>query len=386
MKDTQPCFRYANMKPSYTDKREGNSPFTYISYYTAIVDMSRENFVFNIRDYKVHSVIGQGAYGVVAVGQRLGSEKVVAIKKIEPFERELFCLRTLREVKFLKHFNHPNIIRILDIQKPLSFEGFSEVYLIQEYMDADLHSVIRTHELSDKHMTYMIYQLLKGVKYLHSCGIIHRDLKPANLLVNEKCDLKICDFGLARLENDTRKETQLFLTEYVATRWYRAPEIMLSLSQYTKAIDIWSIGCILAEMMLREPLFPGKDYRHQLLLIFEVLGTPSDEDLDCIKLQRAREYIETRTQKQRKIPMKKIFRNASTEAVDFIEKTLTFNPDKRFSIDECLNHPYVYEFRDPISEITAEHIPQDFFFFDEYKDQLEMVDLKRMLYAEIITG
>lgn len=348
--------------------------------------MAQEQFVFNIHDYKVHSVIGQGAYGVVAVGKRLDSDAVVAIKKIEPFERELFCLRTLREVKFLKHFDHPNIIRILDIQKPLSFESFTEVYLIQEYMDADLHSVIRAHELSDKHITYMLYQLLKGVKYLHSCGIIHRDLKPANLLVNEKCDLKICDFGLARLENDTRKENSSFLTEYVATRWYRAPEIMLSLSQYTKAIDIWSIGCILAEMILREPFFPGKDYRHQLLLIFEVLGTPSDEDLNFIKLQRAREYIASKTPKQRKIPMKKIFRNANPNAVDFIEKTLTFNPDKRMVIDDCLNHPYVYEFRVPSSETTAEHIPQDFFFFDEYKEQLEMVDLKRMLYAEIVTG
>lgn len=348
--------------------------------------MPTGDFVFNIRDYKVHSVIGQGAYGVVAVGQRLGTNKLVAVKKIEPFERELFCLRTLREVKFLKHCHHPNIIRILDIQKPLSFEEFNEVYLVQEYMDADLHTVIRAHELSEKHMKYMLYQLLKGVKYLHSCGIIHRDLKPANILVNEKCDLKICDFGLARLENDTQKERPLFLTEYVATRWYRAPEIMLSLSQYTKAIDIWSIGCILAEMVLREPIFCGKDYRHQLLLIFEVLGTPSEEDMECIKLQRAKEYIKTKTQKQRKIPMAKIFRDTSAQAIDFIEKTLTFNPDKRLTIDGCLDHPFVYQFRDPSSEIVADHIPSDFFFFDNYKEQLEIVDLKRMLYAEIITG
>lgn len=341
--------------------------------------------MFNIRDYKVISVIGQGAYGVVAVGHKHNSDEMVAIKKIEPFDRSLFCLRTLREVKFLKRFNHPNIIKILDIQKPTSFESFKDVYLVQEYMDADLHTVIRTHQLSNNHMVYMLYQLLKGVKYLHSAGIIHRDLKPANLLVNEKCDLKICDFGLARFENDVTKDKNTFLTEYVATRWYRAPEIMLSLAQYSKAIDIWSIGCILAEMVLREPIFPGKDYRHQLLLIFEVLGTPSEQDMESIKLQRARDYIKTHASSQRKIPMKKIFRKAHPEAIDFIEKTLTFNPDKRMTIQDCLEHPYVYEFRDPSTEVESEPVPSDFFFFDEFKDQLELIDLKRMLYAETVT-
>lgn len=349
--------------------------------------MQKQNYVFNLRDYRVMSVIGQGAYGVVAVGHKINNEQIVAIKKIEPFERELFCLRTLREVKFLKSFDHPNIIKILDIQKPTSFENFHEVYLIQEYMDADLHTVIRSHPLGNNHIMYMLYQLLKGVKYLHSCGIIHRDLKPANLLVNEKCDLKICDFGLARFENeaDTTKDKNTYLTEYVATRWYRAPEIMLSLAQYSKAIDIWSIGCILAEMLLKQPLFPGKDYRHQLLLIFEVLGSPSPDDLECIKLQRAKDYIKAHAKQSRKIPMKRIFPNADPKAVEFIEKTLTFNPEKRLNIDDCLNHPYVSEFRDKTTEIEATPIPADFFFFDKFKEQLELVDLKRMLYAEVIT-
>lgn len=352
--------------------------------------MQKQTYVFNIRDYKVLSVIGQGAYGVVAVGHRHHSKELVAIKKIEPFERDLFCLRTLREVKFLKRFDHPNIIKILDIQKPTSFEGFREVYLVQEYMDADLHTVIRTHHLSNNHMTYLLYQLLKGVKYLHSCGIIHRDLKPANLLVNEKCDLKICDFGLARLEtdpatSDPSAKKDNFLTEYVATRWYRAPEIMLSLAEYSNAIDVWSIGCILAEMHLREPLFPGKDYRHQLLLIFEVLGAPTPADLASVRLPRAREYLRTHTGGQRRIPMRKIFRRAEPAAVDFIERTLAFDPARRLTVAECLEHPYVAEFRSPASETAASPIPQDFFFFDELKDQLELIDLKRMLYAEIIT-
>ncbi|VEU20225.1 DEKNAAC101020 [Brettanomyces naardenensis] len=342
-------------------------------------------YTFNLRDYSVKEILGQGAYGIVALGYHRRSGKTVAIKKIEPFQRTLFCIRTLREIKFLKQFNHPNIIRIVEIQKPSSFDSFKEVYVVQEYMDADLHSVIRTQVLSDDHIKYFLYQILKGVKYLHSCGVIHRDLKPANLLVNENCDLKICDFGLARIETDQMEDKVSFLTEYVATRWYRAPEIMLSSSQYSKAIDIWSVGCIVAEMILREPFLPGTDYRNQLALIFEVLGTPEVEEMKCIKLKRAKEYVMSQ-KARRKIPMRRIFGTANSMAVDFIEKTVCFDPAKRLTAEQALEHAYVKDFREPREEVVAEEFPKDFFFFDKYKEQLRMVDLKRMLYAEIVAG
>jgi len=112
---------------------------------------------------------------------------------------------------------------------------------------------------------YFLYQLLRGLKYVHSANVLHRDLKPSNLLVNANCDLKIADFGLARITSETD-----FMTEYVVTRWYRAPELLLNCSEYTSAIDVWSVGCIFGEIMTREPLFPGKDYVHQLRLITEV--------------------------------------------------------------------------------------------------------------------
>lgn len=112
---------------------------------------------------------------------------------------------------------------------------------------------------------YFLYQLLRGLKYIHSANVLHRDLKPSNLLLNSNCDLKICDFGLARTTSETD-----FMTEYVVTRWYRAPELLLNCSEYTAAIDIWSVGCILLEIIRREPLFPGKDYVQQLGLITEV--------------------------------------------------------------------------------------------------------------------
>jgi mitogen-activated protein kinase 1/3 len=193
----------------------------------------------------------------------------------------MFCLRTLREMKLLRYFNHENIISILDIQKPRSYETFTEVYLIQvrfvqchctelwiagalfsnftqELMETDMHRVIRTQDLSDDHCQYFIYQTLRALKAMHSANVLHRDLKPSNLLLNANCDLKVCDFGLAR-SAASQEDNSGFMTEYVATRWYRAPEIMLTFKEYTKAIDVWSVGCILAEMLSGKPLFPGKD-------------------------------------------------------------------------------------------------------------------------------
>lgn len=186
------------------------------------------------------------------------SGQKVAIKKITPFDHSMFCLRTLREMKLLRYFNHENIISILDIQKPRNYESFTEVYLIQELMETDMHRVIRTQDLSDDHCQYFIYQTLRALKAMHSANVLHRDLKPSNLLLNANCDLKVCDFGLARSAASS-EDNSGFMTEYVATRWYRAPEIMLTFKEYTKAIDVWSVGCILAEMLSGKPLFPGKD-------------------------------------------------------------------------------------------------------------------------------
>jgi mitogen-activated protein kinase 1/3 len=185
-------------------------------------------------------------------------------------------------MKLLRYFNHENIISILDIQKPRSYETFNEVYLIQvrdsgrsifgrdtctnegyelqELMETDMHRVIRTQDLSDDHCQYFIYQTLRALKAMHSANVLHRDLKPSNLLLNANCDLKVCDFGLAR-SAASQEDNSGFMTEYVATRWYRAPEIMLTFKEYTKAIDVWSVGCILAEMLSGKPLFPGKDCR-----------------------------------------------------------------------------------------------------------------------------
>ncbi len=221
--------------------------------------------------YEITKDLGQGAYGCVAAATHRSTGESVAIKKItNVFTKKILTKRALREIKLLRHFRgHKNITCLYDMDI-IDPAGFNEVYLYEELMEADLHAIIRSGQpLSDAHFQSFIYQTLCGLKYIHSASVLHRDLKPGNLLVNADCELKICDFGLARgFETDPELAKQAgaggFMTEYVATRWYRAPEIMLSFQNYTTAIDIWSVGCILAELLGGRPIFKGRDYVDQL--------------------------------------------------------------------------------------------------------------------------
>lgn len=363
-------------------------------------DPSTRKIVFNISpNFKVESVLGEGAYGIVALAVHLPTKTKVAIKKIEPFERPLFCLRTLREIKLLRKFNnHENIIRLYDLQKPSSFATFNEVYLIQEYMPSDLHNIIQTHVLSDQHVQFFIYQILKGLKLIHSAKVIHRDLKPSNILVNENCDLKICDFGLARVDSvNYRTDKISSLTEYVATRWYRAPEIMLNVSNYTTAIDLWSVGCILFELLIYRAIFPGADYINQLKLIFEILGTPSEDDLKVIKSKRARTFIQSLPVRQkvnltefvqlhpcRRAKHHEFAGEVNPMAIDLLEKLLVFDPSRRITVAEALEHPYLSTYHDPLDEPVTLPVRLEDFDFDVEKKDLDLDDLKRQIYNQIV--
>ncbi|WVW86544.1 hypothetical protein I302_108593 [Kwoniella bestiolae CBS 10118] len=344
---------------------------------------------FNVgHTYHVLDVIGEGAYGVVASAIHRPSGTKVAIKKIAPFDHSMFALRTLRELKLLKYFAEEgvseNIISVLDIIRPASYDTFKEVYLVQELLETDLHRVIRTQDLSDDHCQYFLYQTCRALKALHSAEIIHRDLKPSNLLLNANCDLKVCDFGLARSTQTASPDNQGFMTEYVATRWYRAPEVMLSFRMYTKSIDVWSVGCILAEMMSGKPLFPGRDYHHQLSLILDVLGTPTFEEFSAITSKRSKEYVRT-LQFRKKRTFESLYPNASPLAIDFLSKTLTFDPRKRFTVEQCLSHPYLDAYHDPEDEPSAKPLSPNFFDCDMMKDEISREELKRLLFEEIMT-
>lgn len=313
--------------------------------------------------YSIQEEIGQGAYGKVHRAIHLPTGNDVAIKRVAPFDRKITCLRTLREIRLLRQFDHENIISLREIINPIGTWSNSEIDLVLEFMPVDLSTVIRTQELSDKHCEFFTYQLLRGLKFVHSAGVIHRDIKPANLLVNDHCDLKICDFGLARYDVNTEEAAEL-MTEYVATRWYRAPEIMHSFSQYTQAIDIWATGCVLAEMLGGTPLFRGRDYHNQLMLILQTLGSITEEDYLTIRSARARDYIRS-LPKQPGIPWRTKFPKATECALELLQSTLMFDPDKRPTANEALNHLYLIEYHDPADEPLSERFPNDILWFDK---------------------
>eukprot|EP00191_Tetraselmis_sp_GSL018_P006474 CAMPEP_0177608022 /NCGR_PEP_ID=MMETSP0419_2-20121207/18239_1 /TAXON_ID=582737 /ORGANISM="Tetraselmis sp., Strain GSL018" /LENGTH=377 /DNA_ID=CAMNT_0019102663 /DNA_START=407 /DNA_END=1540 /DNA_ORIENTATION=- len=314
--------------------------------------------------------IGKGAYGVVCSARNVETDEKIAIKKIgKAFENVVDSKRTLREIKLLQHLCHENIIQIKDILPPPSREKFKDVYVVYELMDTDLHQIIRsTQALSDDHCQYFIYQILRGLKFIHSAKVLHRDLKPSNLLLNANCDLKICDFGLAR----TSREKE-FMTEYVVTRWYRAPELLLSCTEYTSAIDVWSVGCIFAELLGRKALFPGKDYVHQLNLITKVIGSPSEEDLMFISSEKARRYIRS-LPKHEHVGFQKLFPKANEMAVDLVEKMLVFDPNKRITVEQALEHPYLASLHDVNDEPTCE-APFDFDFEDDNLNETKIADI-----------
>lgn len=155
-------------------------------------------------------------------------------------------------------------------------------------MDTDLFKIIKSQQpLTRDHYKFIMYQILRAILFLHSANITHRDIKPSNVLINEDCTIKLCDFGLSRSLGDT----DVGLTEYVVTRYYRAPEVMLCSHKYTKSIDVWSVGCTFGELLSKHYLFPGDNYLNQIKLIIEMLGSPTDDDLSFIVNDHAKNFV-----------------------------------------------------------------------------------------------
>ncbi|XP_011036909.1 PREDICTED: mitogen-activated protein kinase homolog MMK2 isoform X2 [Populus euphratica] len=320
--------------------------------------------------------IGRGANGIVCAAVNSETREEVAIKKIgNAFDNRIDAKRTLREIKLLRHMDHENVIAIKDIIRPPQMENFNDVYIVYELMDTDLHQIIRSNQLlTDDHCRYFLYQLLRGLKYVHSANVLHRDLKPGNLFLNANCDLKIGDFGLARTTSETD-----FMTEYVVTRWYRAPELLLNCSEYTAAIDIWSVGCILGEIMSRQPLFPGKDYVHQLRLITELIGSPDDFSLGFLRSENARRYVRQLPQYPRQNFAAR-FPDMSAGAVELLEKMLVFDPNRRITVDEALCHPYL----EPHHGINEEPGCPKPFSFDFEQPSFTEEKIKELIWKESV--
>eukprot|EP01137_Pigoraptor_chileana_P008898 Opistho-2@56377 len=301
--------------------------------------------VFEVpRNYTQLQTIGMGAFGQVCSAVDVHKGKNVAIKKVlKPFQTAIHAKRTYREIRLLRHMRHENVIGLDDLFTPAkTIDQFNDVYLVTEKMGADLNNIVRTQQLSDDHVQFLVYQILRGLKYVHSAGIIHRDLKPSNVAVNENCDLKILDFGLARVADPE-------MTGYVATRWYRAPEIMLSWKKYDKGVDIWSVGCIMAELLTGKPLFPGTDHVNQLTLITEIVGTPDERTIKNIESETARAYVMSMP-KHKKVPFTQIFPGGNPDAIDLLEKMLIFEPANRITASQALAHRYFATLHDPDDE------------------------------------
>lgn len=331
--------------------------------------------------YTVINPIGTGAYGnvVAAVDEFTGNK--VAIKKISKvFDNTMDAKRVLRELVLLRFLQHENVIHLTDVMMPPTNGRFEDIYLVSELMETDLHLIINSpQELNQEHCQYFMYQIFRGLKYIHSARILHRDLKPSNLLVNSNCDLKICDFGLARVA-DTSVEEGGLMTEYVATRWYRAPEIMLSWQEYTCAIDVWAAGCIFAELLQRQPLFPGKDYREQLLLIVSLLGPPSEDELMNIESEMARSYIRDLPRKAVQ-PWAQRFPRASAPALDLVDKLLRFDPRKRATVEQALAHEYFRTLHDPMDEpVTSGAFNYDFNTITNTTSRIKELVFQEMCY------
>ncbi|WCJ42058.1 Mitogen-activated protein kinase 8 [Euphorbia peplus] len=333
--------------------------------------------------YQVQEVIGKGSYGVVASAIDSHTGERVAIKKInEVFEHVSDATRILREIKLLRLLRHPDVVEIKHIMLPPSRREFRDIYVVFELMESDLHQVIKANDdLTPEHYQFFLYQLLRGLKYIHTANVFHRDLKPKNILANADCKLKICDFGLARVSfNDA--PSAIFWTDYVATRWYRAPELCGSFfSKYTPAIDIWSIGCIFAEMLTGKPLFPGKNVVHQLDLMTDLLGTPPPESIARIRNEKARRYLSSMRKKQ-PVPYTQKFPHADPMALRLLERLLAFDPKDRPTAEESLADPYFRGLSNSDREPCTQPISKLEFEFERRK--LAKDDVRELIYREIL--
>jgi len=408
-------------------------------------------------NYEIVKQVGSGSYGYVVQAIQKSTGKKVAIKRLNKiFEDVIDCKRILREVVLLRQLQHPNLVHIIEILEPSDLQNFDSLYVVLEYAQSDLKKLFKSPiHLEMIHIQTLIYNILLGLKYIHSADVLHRDLKPANVLINEDCSVRICDFGLARSvegiegahyqkekaaddeeddmdEHVTKnvttkpkegkgklvkssaglksKNVKRELTGHVVTRWYRAPEVILLEKDYTAAIDTWSVGCILAELlgMIKEnaptfldrsPLFPGTScfplspgrentvkrggFPHssqdQLSIIFSVLGTPKEEDFEFVSDAKAIEYLRSFPFKKA-VELTELYPGATPEAIALLKEMLQFNPRKRITIDEAINHPFLSKMRDKSRETVASGpINMDF----EKEGELTAERLRELFIEEI---
>mmetsp|Transcript_34641 Transcript_34641/g.83661 ORF Transcript_34641/g.83661 Transcript_34641/m.83661 type:complete len:420 (-) Transcript_34641:45-1304(-) len=280
--------------------------------------------------------LGSGSYGTVVAFRETSTSKNFAVKKVAIAVDLLEAQRTLREIALLSHFHHPNVLSLIDVL-PVSPDA-TEVYLVTELMDYDLHQLIyrAPKPLTDHQQCSLMYQLLRGLLALHSAHVVHRDIKPSNLLLTSKGILKIGDLGLARGLSGCSP-----LTQYVVTRYYRSPELLVGLHSYTYSVDSWSAGAVFCEMLKREPIFPGKNTMDQLKSIFRVRGTPSPESLRrWVPPQHPAMQVLLAEEKFERQNLQQLLPSANPRAVAIADALLQLDPQKRPTVAQVIQYPY----------------------------------------------
>eukprot|EP00439_Symbiodinium_sp_Y106_P032938 s3268_g3.t4 len=299
--------------------------------------------------YQFQKLLGSGSYGVVASFRDVTRGKEVAVKRVRRvFDNFLMLRRTLREIKLMRHFCHPNLLQLHDV---LLVESGGELYISMELMDCDLDRLVRGRgaPLEESVAKRFCAQILLGLLHLHLGHVIHRDLKPANIFVRLKeLEVKIGDLGLSRgiavdFSGEALHPLEEHLTEYVVTRWYRAPEVLLARSKYGPKVDVWSVGCILYEMWTAKALFPGKNSVDQLTKVMGVLGTPTEQDQWWVP-KESRSLLSRAlapTTRPRGLGPAKMPGIPAETGEDFLHKLLCFDPSRRLSVETALQHPYL---------------------------------------------
>ncbi|XP_076800323.1 serine/threonine-protein kinase NLK-like [Clavelina lepadiformis] len=352
--------------------------------------------------------IGYGAFGVVWAVKDPRDGKQVALKKMpNVFHNIMSAKRVLRELKMLCYFNHENVLSAVDVLPPVD-SPYEEMYVITQLMHTDLHKIIVSQQpLTSDHLRLFLYQILRGLKYLHGAHILHRDVKPGNLLINSDCRLKICDFGLARLEEPDQSK---YMTQEVVTQYYRAPELLLGARHYGAAVDIWSVGCIFAELLARRILFQANSPVAQIDMIYNLLGdrktaVPLSQSSSNSRDRQSRAQL-YKSVSRLPAPPSTFYHLAphmTHESAHLLSRLLVWNPEKRVSCTEALRHVYLREGRmryhtslcrccfiaaDGIrhaSEHEFEPVP-DRVFNDSYEDQLHSVEDVRNAVTEFINS
>ncbi|XP_067666323.1 cyclin-dependent kinase 7-like [Haliotis asinina] len=286
-----------------------------------------------IKRYEKIDFLGEGQFATVYKARDTKSGDIVAVKKIKVGTRaeaaDGINRTALREIKLLQELSHKHIIGLLDV-----FGQKSNVSLVFDFMETDLEIIIKDLSivLTSPHIKSYILQTLLGLEYLHSHWILHRDMKPNNLLINEHGVLKIGDFGLAKFFGSPSRP----YSHQVVTRWYRCPELLFGARFYSTGVDIWAVGCILAELLIRAPFLPGESDLDQLSRIFQVLGTPGEDDWP--DMQHLPDFIKFKQYPRQ--PLKDIFIAAGDDLLEVMDNMLAMDPLKRCSATEALKMPY----------------------------------------------